>query len=304
MSNHKQFQSDDICSDFNGRYQNEYRYLLVDPLKSVTFLNDLCLSNLKEIYGAENVTPVLRPDLRYSLESCPHLILLAAPGEVCSTAVINEVVRYGTYERKYNKRYICGLLSSACGLQVLSQKIADNCRTLGDQITTGYSLPFFEPLRMELLYLTQLSPVIEEVLWPISTWWYIAYTGKLNGLNSIEATTAGKLTWGMQEGQLNIRDIWRILYAWDNGKTILPDNAVYLAAQAWKEVGKIGLHQLRDKTYLALNALNFPVDITRHSTIASLLQQARENPSLLLTQLLQTLPDSVWLELEQQSTVQ
>lgn len=277
--------------------QNEYRYLLLDPLKGVSSSNPLNQERLREVWGDKGLQIILRSDLAHAPEYCPRLLLLAKPGESCDEAILRASEQYSCDEALYEKRYVCGWISSSLAPELMADLIASLCKKL----KTGIVIPFFEPLRLELLQ--ALSPVqpLSSFIWPISQWHYLSSAGKLVTLTGklSDSDEKGWIKWRSVQTQQQIRDIWRLLSAWGQVCTSLPDDAAIQAAEAWAKSATPALHHTSDRLCLALNHLTLPVDISRHPDVQVLLQQAAGDPQQHFTQLLKTLSDAVWQELSQ-----
>ncbi|WP_185922709.1 hypothetical protein [Hafnia paralvei] len=275
--------------------QNAYRYLVLDPLKKVASWNPLHADILRDSHGIDALGRILRPDLAWSPEHCPILLLLAAPGGFLDEDLVRSSEIYALGEALYEKRYVCGWLSSALSPDEMAVFLANLCK----HIKPGISIPVFEPLRLELLQETADHELLAGLLGETSQWYWVSCTGELRTLSGKSGGDAWMLNWGAEQAQAEGRNIWRLLSAWHESSDALPPEAVRLAAEAWSASEEVGLHHLSDRLCLALNALTLPVDITTHAAVQARLQEAVENPALHFTQLLQTLPDAVWQELRQ-----
>jgi F420-dependent methylenetetrahydromethanopterin dehydrogenase len=83
---------------------------------------------LKEGNGSNFLQRVLRPDLAWSPEHCPLLVLLASPGENCDERLIEESEEYALGEVLYEKRYVCGWMSASLDPQEMATWIAELCK--------------------------------------------------------------------------------------------------------------------------------------------------------------------------------
>lgn len=276
--------------------QNEYRYLVLDLLKKVANWNPLHADMLRDSSGRDALRRILRPDLAWSPEYCPILLLLASPGESLDDGLVRRSETYARGEALYEKCYVCGWMSSALAPDVMAEWLADLCK----QIKPGTTIPIFEPLRLELLQATADAELLAGLLAATSQWHWMSCTGELRTLSGKSGGDAWMLNWGTEQAQAEARNIWRLLSAWHESSDALPPDAVRLAAEAWSAAEKAGLHHLSDRLCLALNALTLSVDITTHAAVQARLQEAAENPALHFTQLLQFLPDAVWQELRQE----
>lgn len=139
--------------------KESYRYLLVDPLCLLHSSDPFHLDNLVERFSAQRVIPVLRKDLAYQIKYCPHLIELAPPGKDCDDVLLSQSLTQAYRERFNRKRAICGWLDSKCPIEAVAQHIGELCSVIGNELNIGYVLPFFEPLRFELLLLANQASV-------------------------------------------------------------------------------------------------------------------------------------------------
>lgn len=281
-----------LTDALNAR-QNEYRYLVLNPLKNVANWNPLHADMLRNSQGSDAQRRVLRPDLAWSPEHCPILLLLASPSEYLDEDLVRSSETYAFREALYDKRYVCGWLSSALSPDEMAIWLADLCKHIKPDI----SIPVFDPLRLELLQTTADPGLLAGLLASTSQWHWMSCTGELRTLSGKSSNDTWMLNWGTKQAQAEAPNIWRLLFAWYESSDALPREAVRLAADAWSASEKVGLHHLSDRLCLALNALILPVDITTHEAVQARLQDAAENPALYFTQLLQTLPDKVWQEL-------
>ncbi|KNC06389.1 hypothetical protein AC791_17470 [Klebsiella sp. RIT-PI-d] len=273
--------------------QDEYRYLLLDPLKRITSWDPLHPARLNDATGRETLRRVLRPDLAWSPEHCPLLLCLASPGEFCDETLVQNSGEHARNERLAEKHYICGWLSSSLEPDAMAEWLAGLCR----DIVTSTTVPVHEPLRLELLQATVDPAILSALLHPVSQWHLLSCTDALITLCGQNSDTERRLNWGAEQAQRNVREILRLLSAWHDVIPTLPAEAVRLATNAWTASGKTGLHHPGDRFYLALSILTQPVDITRHDSVKTRLQQAADNSALRFTQLMQSLPDETWQEL-------
>lgn len=281
-----------LFESLNAR-QNEYRYLLLDPLKKVAEWNLLHVDNLRKNYGNDSLTRVLRPDLAWSPGSCPLLLLIASPGGVPDRELVQYSEEYARGEALYEKRHVCGWMTSALAPDAMATWLA----TLCGNIKPGSVIPVFEPLRLELLEATASPLMLSGRLDAVSQWHLMSSAGELKTLNGQRSEEDWILSWGIERAQNDARNLWRLLSAWDDAGDCLPADAVRRASGAWLLSGQYRLHHLSDRLYLALNILTLPTDITQHADIQTRLQQASNDESLYFEQLMQSLPDAVWSEL-------
>jgi len=275
---------------------NEYRYLLLDPLKAVSIANPLHLSNLRKTLGDRAIYPILRRDLAYTPGHCPFLVLLASPGECCNYPWLEQTEEYARSEIFLSKRYLCGWLSSTEQPAQLATTLAAQC----DRLNETECLPFFEPLRFELLQAMSSQSAFAGYLWPISHWWYMSVTGEVLGQTGAPTQEKWQMSWAMQNAQQHLHFLWKLLFSWHQISHQLPHDAVSKLYDAFKYSEKTGLPDRDDRQFLALTRLTQGIDIEQHPVIAALVRQAIANPSQRILPLIQTVPDTVWLELESQ----
>ncbi|WP_312983566.1 hypothetical protein [Atlantibacter sp.] len=274
-----------------NQHTDEYRYLLVDPLKKIASANLLSLPKLQQP-GRETIFPVLRADLAYSPTHCPHLVLLARPGESCQPPWITHAENYAQSEVLQEKRYICGWLSSEEEPESLAISLAEQCGRVSNTF-----LPFFEPLRFELLQAMSPEDGLAGSIWPVSHWWYMTVAGELACQIGKETTDKWRLNWGGEWAQQNVRAIGQILKAWGSVCTTMPSDSAIQAAMMWKKTEGTGLNDIRDSYFLAAYSLGLGVDIAEHPAVKERMQQVIADPSLRLSQCLEALPASIKQEL-------
>ncbi|QLK63553.1 hypothetical protein GE278_22460 (plasmid) [Enterobacteriaceae bacterium Kacie_13] len=288
-------QTDKSLSELLNAKHSEYRYLLLDPLKGVASWKFLHLTHLTEICGNEALRRVLRPDLAYSPEHCPVLLLLASPGAGCDEAIVLESEAFSRDERLCERRYICGWISSPLAPDALAAELAGLCK----QIKREAIVPFYEPLRLELLQTLGEAEELSSLLSPVSQWWRISCSGHLTALSGKSGGEEWRLRWGAERAQNEVRNIWRLVYAWQKTQETLPPDAALQAADALARSATAKFHHTGDQLCLALSYLTFPLHIIEQPDVQSLLRQVASDPNLHFTQLFPSLPNAVWQRLIQ-----
>ncbi|ROR09879.1 hypothetical protein EC836_104131 [Erwinia sp. JUb26] len=276
------------------RQQGEYRYLLLDPLKAVAEINPLSLPTLRNELGERAIFPVLRSDLAYSPPHCPQLVLLASPDEPGDVAWLAGAERYARSEALHEKRYLCAWLSSTLPPASLAVALAARCQ----QPVEGGFIPLFEPLRFELLQAMLPAEQMSGAVWPVSQWLYMRTSGEIACQPGSASADNRPVNWAVESAQREVREIWALLFAWQRVSSLLPENAVLQALQAWQGTACTGLNRRDDRHFLALNRLTLPEEIEKHPAVMCVLQQAIAEPHQSFIHLFSTLPDSVWQELE------
>jgi hypothetical protein len=279
---------------------DEYRYLLVDPLKKVAAANPLSLYKLQKILEENAIFPVLRGDLAYSPKHCPHLVLLARPGESCDVSLLNRTETYARSESLQGKRYLCAWLTSAQGPESLAISLAEQCNTLRAQEV----LPFFEPLRFELLQAMSPEDGLAGNIWPVSHWWYMTVTGELRCQRGKVSTEQWRLNWGTERTQNNVHTFSQILKYWGKVNPALPSDAAMKTVMMWEQAAVQGLSDANDTYFFTTYSLGKGVDIAQHPAVKNLIQQVVADPSVRLSQLIQGLPDAVIREFENKALTQ
>lgn len=280
-----------LSESLNAR-PDDYRYLLLDPLKTVPDWDPFHIERLSENHSKDALRRVPRPDLAWSPEHCPVLIQLAAPGEEINEVWVQHSEARARHEALSEKRLICGWMSSARDPDAMATWLSELCSTLHP----GAVIPVFEPLRLELLQATAEAERLAGQLRAASEWHFLSCSGERVTLKGQHSDIPWTMNWGTEQAQTEVREIWRLLSAW-SASCALPANAARQAAEAWSASGKAGLHHSGDRLYLALNTLTHPTALMQHAAVQRRLQQASGDATLYFEQLMQTLPDTVWQEL-------
>ncbi len=268
---------------------DEYRYLLLDPLKSVPSWNALHLNRLNDVFGNDALYRVLRPDLAYAPQYCPVVMLLALPGILCNEELLLKSEEYSRDEKLYEKRYICGWISSPLAPEAFAAELAGLCK----QVQRENIVPFYEPLRLELLTALNGKNEFSRLISNISQWCWISCSGRMQVLSGTTEGDEWRMKWGTECAQNNVRDIWRLLSAWHKTGGSLPADAAKQAADAWAKSELARLPHKADTVCLALSYLTLPDNITAHPEVLALLEQVASHSDLYLTRLFPTLSDAL-----------
>lgn len=276
-----------------NQHPNSYRYLLLDPLKSVSIINPLHLQQLQDAPEVRTIYTVLRGDLPHSPQHCPLLVLLAYPGEHCEFSWLASSEDYARSEMLQEKRYLCGWLCSTTAPEQLASELAERFNNLIENTVT----PFFEPLRFELLQVMEPDG-LATCLWPVNHWWYMTSTGNI----CVQTGKVAEEKWVPASDtaltQQEIPGIFSLLQAWQLVRPVLPMDAAINAANTWLNIEETGHFEKENRNFLSLCHLTLAVDIEQHPAVRALLEQVIANPSLRLSRLVSALPDAVWDELE------
>lgn len=276
--------------DFNfvekQRTPDDFVYLLVDGLADCALSHPLSVPSLIESLGAAAVTRVLRPDLDHTPDACPALIQLARPGEPVSPHYLKLSVDYADWDQRYNKRYVCGWLISPQPLETVAAEIASMCRTTA--LRYGPSLPWFEPLSLELLTYA-VGGRAGSLLPQISAWLYPACWAGHGVLRRssypVDAELLGQIQETLQLAPLicEFLGIWRHTltlpvdfapWRW-NGASVLPPRAGAHAYNLIRTARALGVHDTRNIIALCLHQVFIHPDLKRHPEIQDLMAKGR-----------------------------
>lgn len=281
-----------------NQYSEMYRYLLLDPLKTVSSVNPLHLHKLKKSLGDDAIYTVLRRDLAYSPAHCPLLVLLASPGEECNYPWLDGTEGYARGEALQDKRYLCGWLVSSQKPEQLAVSLAEQCHRVSHAF-----LPFFEPLRFELLQAMSPQNGLAGSIWPVNQWFYMTVAGELACQTGNESDEKWQLNWGAEWVQQNVCAVGHILKAWGTVSAVMPSDAAMQAAMMWKKTAETGLNDTRDSYFLAAWSLGLGVDIAQHPAVKELIQLVITDPSVRLSRRLQALPEATKQELTNKAII-
>lgn len=268
----------EIAASLLPLHDNEsYRYLLLDPLRQVSPDSPLHLRELEAALGQEALTRVLRLDLAHSPSHFPVLVQLAAPGEPLQQSQFNASMTRVGLEAAYERRYLCGWLASPHSPDQIATLLVTRSRQLGLALGDHKVLPFYEPLRLELLH---HAYGLAGTLWPITHWWYPSASGKLHHLQG----SADGHEWAMDSGMVRIQSdmaqVQALLFAWQRAAphSPLPDDAARRAAEAWVWASDRVNHP-HDRFTLALVGLNSGDDYRTSPALVQLVQQVKRHPA-------------------------
>lgn len=253
-------------------------YLLVDPLAGCDELAPLAIPRLTQALGTDSAMVVPRADLTHSPNTCPQLIILAQPHQAIDASLIDASFEHARFDATRTKRYVCGWLTSRAAPATLAEGIAERCIVESGGARRQH-IPFFEPLRLELLAATSRDD-LSGWLGDISTWVLPTSTGNISLL---QHTTSAH--WPPDDKTLLIQQdvpsvalllsIWRdalnrpLSYAPDRwtGETVLPPYAAVLAWRQLRDARALGLNRLEDQITLALHRLIMHPRIDEHPRV-------------------------------------
>ncbi|WP_269511581.1 DUF4123 domain-containing protein [Burkholderia sp. IMCC1007] len=299
-----------IVQAFAGseRIQNDYLYLLLDPMAECAPEDPLSIASLTQALGEQAITRVLRPDLAHTAEACPALVQLAAPGELPAKALLESSERYAYEDAGYKKRYVCGWLSSECPPETLAEHLAARCLDVAPAATQSVS-PWFEPLRLELLA-ASVGNTFPDLLWPIRRWlcptsWggYTLFRGAPTGAG-MDIPALARQTQRLAPLIGDFLDAWRLAlrfpltYAprhW-RGDTLLPPQAAAHAFRLVRDAHKRGLRLSADVIDLCMHRVFIHPDLPLHPHVQADIARALAGTSTLQARF-ETYDDSAWMRI-------
>ena len=290
------------------RTQNDYLYLLLDPMAECTPEDPLSIVSLMQVLGEQAITRVLRPDLAHTAEACPALVQLAAPGEAPATALLESSERYAHEDAGYKKRYVCGWLLSECPPETLVEHLAARCLDVAPAATQSVS-PWFEPLRLELLA-ASVGNTFPDLLWPIRRWlcptsWgtYTLFRGAPSGAG-MDIPALARQTQRLAPLVGDFLDAWRLAlrfpmtYAprhW-RGDTLLPPQAAAHAFRLVRDAHNRGLRLSADIIDLCMHRVFIHPDLPQHPQVQADIARALAGTSTLHARF-ETYDDSAWMRI-------
>lgn len=240
----------------------EHLYLLLDPLAAYPIEGALSGRHLAERLGTARVYPIPCRRLAHSTAHQPLLCQLAGPGLRLATTALQASVLRACQEQDAQQRYICGWLHSRACIAEVARHIsrqADGLPELG-----GAALPWYEPLRLELLA-TTLGSSLGGLLGPIQSWWAPSNWGPIaqwagGGLATEEQCARATQAQALVPLVRRLLDLWRaaqraplVHFARPNGNSAaLPPNAAREALSLILHAQTLGLHRTQDILALCL----------------------------------------------------
>lgn len=267
------------------RAPDDHVYLLVSGLAECAFDHPLSVPSLIQSLGDAAVTRVLRPDLAHAPDRCPALIQLAMPGEAVPELYLTLSADYAARDLAYNERYICGWLFSPQPLDVIATHIAARCSTAAAK--DGQISPWFEPLRLELLFAT-MRVQAGQLLGPVRLWLLPLSWEGYTIVRGTSSSGAPGLPLDARESQQLAPVINRFLAVWRQalrqpprfapwrwtGSSGLPTYAAAHAFQLIRDAHRLGLRNSRDLIALSLYRVLMHPHLPQHPDIKHLIAQA------------------------------
>lgn len=248
-----------LFNQMNSAQNDSYCYLIVDLLAGVFEHSDFAFDEIKQTYDV--IVPILRPDLAYDPSLCPQLIQLAAPNEQADIYSLLGTKAYAVFEKVRKRRYIVGWLTSKLDPHKIAEHIASCCHVMGKNIRDGYTLPFFEPIRLELLNITDNHSRgwLNSMIWPIDYWGAIGSGGADYIIQGHKGNQSGYFTPQGIESQKNYNAISALLSAWNKVShkkgQVFPEDATNQALIQINIAISQGITDLKSQILFGLNNL-------------------------------------------------
>ncbi|WP_250476092.1 hypothetical protein [Caballeronia sp. GAFFF1] len=285
----------------------EYFYLLVDPLAGCDDYTPVAPENLAAKFGDSALTIVPRADLAHDEDACPRLVTLSEPGASPDAALLDASARYALRDAGYDKRYLCAWLSSAEPPYAVASGIADRCIVKADNVERF--VPFFEPVRMELLLATSIEDA-NLYRGPISDWLYPDANGHITRLRQAK-THADRISDKSLSVQAGAPWVARLLSAWRNtirseeltyaparwqGPTLLPPDATIQAYRQLRDASDMGLTSLEDQLVFSLHRLYMHPRLETHPQVRAAIARAAAGETSLAAQF-DNYSDAMWAQI-------
>lgn len=272
-----------------SRIADQGFYLLIDPQADCDEDHALHPDNLLARFATDAVEPVLRADLTHDLSACPRLITLANAGQTLDEDYLRMTVNVALAEHIGGKRLICGWLSSPSPLTVVAEHLAQRC--LVAEQNAQRVVPFFEPLRLELLAVS-LRDSIGPWLWPISQWIVPSSGGRLLHLSGNGNAPVPSLGVAEISAQTLAPMVGTVISAWQqlvkqpmraNKRALAPllretpGPAIHAAAKVLAHLRRshaLGLGKAQDRMTFALQHLTVNPHLEAHPRIQQCIQEA------------------------------
>jgi hypothetical protein len=274
----------------NENSQQQYRYLLLDTLTSVSEIDLITINNIKEILGEEAVTTVIRPELAHDLASCPKLITLAKPQQSLQKRLLHFSVIEAKAEILQSKRYVCGWLVSTLPPDVIAEQIVNIGRFIAKQCQMSF-IPFYEPFRLELLQESnRICPEwLAEALNCFTYYCYPTVERTVNVIENINYKMDSFNIFLVEEAkfyQKEIKSIYALYIAWHDlteysaqahHKTLYDIAAIYYQSY------QLGLTAINDRHIYTLMSLRYG-KLTQNAQLKTAIETARSEPGTLSEQ--------------------
>lgn len=270
-----------LNSESNQQY---YRYLLLDPLVAVSELEFISLNNIKDHYGEQAVTPVIRTDLAYDLDACPQLVILGNPGQPIEQRLLKFSLREAENELLQSKRYVCSWLVSQHPPNIIAQMLTGIGKYLTQFVGTKF-VPFYEPFRMQLLHQGNIicTEFLADVFSCLVSYSYLTINKTISTINRLNYKPNSYSIFLSQEAkfyQQHIKVIFDIYLTQVRvykklGKDVTQIDLIQLA-NTYQKACQIGLTDSNDQRTFVLMSLRYG-DLLSVSKIKEAIDQAKQD---------------------------
>lgn len=270
-----------LNSESNQQY---YRYLLLDPLVAVSELEFINLNNIKDHYGEQAVTPVIRTDLAYDLDACPQLVILGNPGQPIEQRLLKFSLREAENELLQSKRYVCSWLVSQHPPNIIAQMLTGIGKYLTQFVGTKF-VPFYEPFRMQLLHQGNIicTEFLADVFSCLVSYSYLTINKTISTINRLNYKPNSYSIFLSQEAkfyQQHIKVIFDIYLTQVRvykklGKDVTQIDLIQLA-NTYQKACQIGLTDSNDQRTFVLMSLRYG-DLLSVSKIKEAIDQAKQD---------------------------
>lgn len=270
-----------LNSESNQQY---YRYLLLDPLVAVSELEFISLNTIKDHYGEQAVTPVIRTDLAYDLDACPQLVILGNPGQPIEQRLLKFSLREAENELLQSKRYVCSWLVSQHPPNIIAQMLTGIGKYLTQFIGTKF-VPFYEPFRMQLLHQGNIicNEFLADVFSCLISYSYLTINKTISTINRLNYKPNSYSIFLSQEAkfyQQHIKVIFDIYLTQVRvykklGKDVTQIDLIQLA-NTYQKACQIGLTDSNDQRSFVLMSLRYG-DLLSVSKIKEAIDQAKQD---------------------------
>lgn len=270
-----------LNSESNQQY---YRYLLLDPLVAVSELEFINLNNIKDHYGEQAVTPVIRTDLAYDLDACPQLVILGNPEQPIEQRLLKFSLREAENELLQSKRYVCSWLVSQHPPNIIAQMLTGIGKYLTQFVGTKF-VPFYEPFRMQLLHQGNIicTEFLADVFSCLVSYSYLTINKTISTINRLNYKPNSYSIFLSQEAkfyQQHIKVIFDIYLTQVRvykklGKDVTQIDLIQLA-NTYQKACQIGLTDSNDQRTFVLMSLRYG-DLLSVSKIKEAIDQAKQD---------------------------
>lgn len=292
------------------RIEDDFLYVLLDPLAGFDSDHPLHPSVLAAQLGADTIIRLPRPDFAHAPEALPVIVTLALPGASPDDELIALSQGCAVDDAAYGRRHVCGWLASPLAPEAMASHLVSLCE-LAQPAATGAFVPLYEPPRLEL-WAAAVRSSLGAQLWPVRHWLYptswgsfALFTGSAQtGCPAPAPVDLPPVAREAQREALLVRDMlaaWRqslhvpMSYAprrW-RGETLLPPQAAVHAFRMIRDARRLRLHDSEDIIALALHQVTVHPDLPDNERVRADIARAANGEAPLST-LFETYDAAAW----------